>query len=390
MVKTIIGSFDSYDEAQSVVRDLKEEGFMDSDVSIVASNAGGWHEAGADPDAIDGTATRADHDTSGAGTATDRTATRSDHDTSRAATGAVTGGVVGGAAGLAVSLMGLAIPGIGPIIAAGPIVAALTGAGVGAVAGGLIGGLTDLGVSEPDAQYYAEAVRRGGALVTVRADEARSESAADIMRRHGAVDIERRAETWRQSGWTGFDRSAQPYSADEVDREREARRSSSGTGSTGTSRMNEATGGTGTSAAPSAGMGATPRSGSGSYTGAGIAGAAGAAVAGAAGLSGSRPRTSAEWDTHEQEFRSDYETNYAGRGGTFDDYAPAYRHGFDNAQNYRGRNWDDVEPDLQRDWERNNPGREWSRFKNAARRGWQRMSDAIERAVPGDSDRDGK
>src|SRR4029079_16854420 len=84
---------------------------------------------------------------------------RDGDDASGAATGAVTGGVVGGAAGLAASLMGLAIPGIGPIIAAGPIVAALSGAGVGAVAGGLIGGLTDMGVSNTDAEYYAESVR---------------------------------------------------------------------------------------------------------------------------------------------------------------------------------------------------------------------------------------
>ena len=130
-----------------------------------------------------------------------------------------------------------------------------------------------------------------------------------------------------------------------------------------------------------AGMGATERTGSGSYSG-------GPDIANA-GMTGSRPRTSAEWDAYEQDFRSDYETNYR-NAGTFDDYKPAYRYGFDSANTYRGRNWDDVEPDLQRDWERNNPGREWARFKNAARRGWQRMTDAIERAVPGDRDRDGR
>ena len=68
-----------------------------------------------------------------------------------------------------------------------------------------------MGVSQPDAEYYAEAVRRGGALVTVRADDARAERAADIMRAHGAIDIERRAEQWRERGWTGFDDKAQPY-----------------------------------------------------------------------------------------------------------------------------------------------------------------------------------
>src|SRR5206468_9674400 len=131
----------------------------------------------------------------------DSATTRTDKDTSGAATGAVTGGVVGGAAGLAASLMGLAIPGIGPIIAAGPIVAALTGAGVGAVAGGLIGGLTDLGVSEEHAQYYAESVRRGGALVTVPSDAARTDELTRTMQRHGATDNNKRPETWRTSGW---------------------------------------------------------------------------------------------------------------------------------------------------------------------------------------------
>ena len=113
--------------------------------------------------------------------------------------------MLGGAAGLVVGLMGLAIPGIGPIVAAGPIAAALAGAGVGAVAGGLIGGLTGVGVSEDDASYYAESVRRGGALVTVRADDSRADEAASLMRNHGAVDIERRVEQWKQEGWSPRD-----------------------------------------------------------------------------------------------------------------------------------------------------------------------------------------
>jgi uncharacterized membrane protein len=193
MVKTIVGSFDSFNEAQRVARDLVDDGFLDSDVNVIASNIRGDYKP----------------DERATGTPA-----------SGAATGAVTGGVVGGAAGLAASLMGLTIPGIGPIIAAGPIVATLSGAGVGAVAGGLIGGLTDLGVSKPHAEYYAESVRRGGALVTVRADEARAERAAEIMREHGAVDIERRVEQWREAGWTGWNPEAQPYTLDDIERDR--------------------------------------------------------------------------------------------------------------------------------------------------------------------------
>ena len=194
MVKTIVGSFDSFNEAHQVAGDLRNAGFLDSDISIVANNAAG--EFRDDP----------------------RVTTTSD--TSATAMGAVTGAVVGGGAGLAASLAGLAIPGIGPIIAAGPIVATLAGAGTGAVAGGLIGGLVDLGVPESDAQYYAESVRRGGALVTVRCDESRADEVTDIMRQRGAVDIEGRVERWRETGWERFDQTAQPYTVDEIRRDR--------------------------------------------------------------------------------------------------------------------------------------------------------------------------
>ena len=71
--------------------------------------------------------------------------------------------------------------------------------------GGLIGGLTDLGVDETHAEFYAEAVRRGGALVTVRADESRADEAEQIIRRHGAYDIEDRVVQWKSEGWKGYD-----------------------------------------------------------------------------------------------------------------------------------------------------------------------------------------
>ena len=195
MVKTIVGSFDSFNEAHQVANDLRSAGFLDSDISIVANNAAGDYRD--DP----------------------RVTTPQDEG-SATAKGAVTGAVVGGGAGLAASLAGLAIPGIGPIIAAGPIVATLAGAGTGAVAGGLIGGLVDLGVPESDAHYYAESVRRGGALVTVRADHSRADEVTDILRAHGAVDIEGRVERWREAGWERFDQAAQPMSEDDIRRDR--------------------------------------------------------------------------------------------------------------------------------------------------------------------------
>ena len=196
MIKTVVGSFDTVAEAASAARDLRAAGFLDSDVSVIANNA--QRPVGGDVDVK----------------------TVTDDKASGAATGIVAGGALGGAAGLAASLMGLAIPGIGPILAAGPIAAALAGAGAGAVAGGLIGGLTDLGVSETHAEYYAEAVRRGGALVTVRTDESRADEAERIVRRHGAYDIEDRVLQWKSSGWKGYNPSAEPFSFEEIERDR--------------------------------------------------------------------------------------------------------------------------------------------------------------------------
>jgi hypothetical protein len=198
MVKTIVGSFDRRDDADRAARALREAGFLESDINFIANDA------------------RRDGETRVVGKGiVDK------DDMSGAATGAVAGGALGGAAGLAASLMGLAIPGIGPILAAGPIVAALVGAGAGAAAGGLIGSLTDLGVEPERAEIYAESVRRGGTLLAVRTDESRSDEATAILREAGAVDIDKRVEQWRATGWTGFDPKAAPFSYDEIERDRQ-------------------------------------------------------------------------------------------------------------------------------------------------------------------------
>jgi uncharacterized membrane protein len=198
MVKTIIGSFDSVDEVNRAVRELRASGFMESDINLVANNVQGGQ------------------------TTEPRLTPAGEHAT---ATGALTGGAIGGAAGLAVSLMGLAIPGIGPILAAGPIVAALAGVGAGAVAGGLIGSLTEMGIEKSDAEIYAEAVRRGGSLLTVRADESRAQEVTTILKEAGAIDVERRAEEWQSDGWKGYDSSAKPYTFEEIEHNRARYRS---------------------------------------------------------------------------------------------------------------------------------------------------------------------
>lgn len=82
---------------------------------------------------------------------------------------------------------------------------------------------------------------------------------------------------------------------------------------------------------------------------------------------------------------------YVGEQANFDDYGPAYRYGLDAQVNYPGRDFNDIEPELSRDWGRfrGSSRLEWNDAKHATQDAWKRLSDRVERAVPGDSDRDG-
>jgi uncharacterized protein (TIGR02271 family) len=97
----------------------------------------------------------------------------------------------------------MAIPGLGPVVAAGWLVSTVTGAGIGAAAGGLVGSLTGAGMSEADAHAYSEGVRRGGTLVTVRAGDRNFQQVVDILEEHGSVDMDERERSWRSDGWEG-------------------------------------------------------------------------------------------------------------------------------------------------------------------------------------------
>src|SRR6186713_2480599 len=107
-----------------------------------------------------------------------------------AATGAGTGGVLGGALGWLVGIGALAIPGVGPFIAAGPIMAALAGAGVGAAVGGLTGALVGMGIPEYEAKRYEGKIKEGNILISVHSENSDEVSRAkDIFERHGAHDV---------------------------------------------------------------------------------------------------------------------------------------------------------------------------------------------------------
>src|ERR1700759_1176504 len=152
MTKTLTRVFSDYTSAEQAVRELKAAGLGDSHIGIVASNADGWHKPGSS-----GVDPKHDKDRDG-----------KDDRAEGAATGGGLGAIAGGAIGVAAGLGMLAIPGVGPIVAAGWLAALATGAVAGGATGGIIGALVESGTSKENAQLYAEALRRGGAVVTAK------------------------------------------------------------------------------------------------------------------------------------------------------------------------------------------------------------------------------
>ena len=205
MAQAITRLFDRYEDATAAVAELEAAGVPHHDISLIANNAEGRHlsegrrDGAADHDAADG-----------------------------AGKGATTGGILGGGAGLLAGLGMLAIPGLGPVVAAGWLVSTAVGAAIGAaaggVAGGLLGALKDAGHSDEEAHVYAEGVRRGGTLVSVRCESGDHRATAErVLNGGGGIDAATRGADYRASGWESFDGSAEPYSADQVLAERRGR-----------------------------------------------------------------------------------------------------------------------------------------------------------------------
>jgi hypothetical protein len=190
MKRTVTRLFDSRSQAESAVRRLEAMGIDHDDLSLIshAGEAKGESRSFLDRDAdADGESDVAE----GAGK------------------GATTGGVLGAGAGLLAGLGMLAIPGLGPVVAAGWLASTAVGAGVGAIAGGatggLLGALKDAGVDEDDANVYAEGVRRGGTLVAVRVDDSQAAEVEQLLGAESGVDAATRGADYRGEGWTRFD-----------------------------------------------------------------------------------------------------------------------------------------------------------------------------------------
>jgi uncharacterized membrane protein len=198
MTETVVALYDNVDRAQQTVRQLVAARIAPEDISLLTS----------DPDGRFATYLTQGDDVSGD-------------------EGASFGAVVGGLTGLMAGLTSIVIPGIGPIIAAGPLAALLggatgaaVGAATGAVTGGIIASLIDAGVPDEHAQYYAEALRRGNALVAVNTEGDMVIDAMHILRENHPISAERRATVWRQAGWTGFDPKAGHLTGDDLAKER--------------------------------------------------------------------------------------------------------------------------------------------------------------------------
>lgn len=201
-MKTVIGLFDDFPRAHAAVDALLFRKFDRADVSLIANEVARSRsiaEAELLPDVVK---------QEGPALGDRRTA-------------ASAGGMLGMLAGFGA----LTLPAIGPILATGPMLGMLAGVAVDTPGsfggpGGLVAALEHVGAPRADAEVYAEGVRRGGSLVIVRVVQIDADVAAGVLADNGAVDIDARWRSYEDRGFTGFDPGAEPYTAEEIDRER--------------------------------------------------------------------------------------------------------------------------------------------------------------------------
>jgi len=166
--KAVFGLYSTRRQVENAVDELKAQGFRNTDVSVLFSENVGTkdfaHEKGTKaPEGL--------------------------------ATGATSGAVVGGALGWLAGIGALAIPGVGPLIAAGPIIGALTGVGVGGTVGGIAGGLIGLGIPEYEAKRYEGRIKNGNILLSVHADDSEWTNKAErILKDTGADEVSSTSE----------------------------------------------------------------------------------------------------------------------------------------------------------------------------------------------------
>jgi hypothetical protein len=273
-----------------------------------------------------------------------------------------------------------------------------------------LGALVDLGIPEEEAELYAEGVRRGGHLVIVHAPDPRDDEVMDVLERFGPVDVERRAERWREQGWTEYeeDEELAPYTREEVEREQEYYETydrdiypSYEEREPVFREYHES-------------MYADARGGYAKYKPAYLCGYRLGCEPRYWGATWeevepeARRRFEAEdeetpWEEvreaarrgwHEvqeiyaedaymefdEDFQAHYETAYATTGTPYLTYRPAYRYGYDLAilPQYEGREWEEIEPEARREWEERGEEGAWEEVREAVRHGWQEITSVFE------------
>jgi uncharacterized protein (TIGR02271 family) len=401
---TVVGVFHERDDAREAIEALKDDGFAADTISILSPDKDETREMA------------------------EETGT---HAGSGAATGLVAGGVLGGLGGWLVGIGALAIPGVGPFIAAGAFATALGGAAIGAGVGAIAGALVGMGVPKEEADYYEREVRGGRTLVTVRA-EGRYDQAQRILRDHGAYDIETDAAAAGTRTRTGVidQQPVAPATADRPlegrdtlqlrEEELQARKESVETGQVTVGKdvveehktlevpvtREEAyverravnrpadrpieAGANQTIEVPvheervdvekqpvvyeAVGVGKrqvvqnehvsetvqreelrVDKDGDVNVTKSGYA------------------SSDAKWDQVMPAYRQRWQQRVGSNGGRWEEYEPGYRYGYElrNQPAYRGRQWAEVEPEVQRDWAQRNPTTPWARVRDSVRETWE-------------------
>ena len=192
-MQTITKVYETYDKARSAVADLETAGIPMADISVLANQEA---SQGYDDDA--------------------------DQET-EAGPGAGLGAVVGGTAGLLTGLGLLAIPGLGPVVAAGWLATTALGAVAGGATGGIVGSLIGAGVTEDNAHIYSESVRRGGTLVSVHTQDHNIAIVQSILGKYAPLNPEEQGAAYRNGGWNKFDPDGGAYGFVKSENERDRR-----------------------------------------------------------------------------------------------------------------------------------------------------------------------
>ncbi len=252
-------------------------------------------------------------------------------------------GYGGGLGALAGGVASLLVPGVGPVMFGGALAAAFLGGGLGAAVGGVMAGLMKAGVDESDARLFEAALRHGGVVLTVHTDEARCRHAIGILDANGAMDMDSHRDVAGDRG-TDTPDGATDNRRNDTHRDHSTPRDHK---NFGTEYEAMAQSENDRRLEPWQKHGAI--------------------------LGGN-----AKPDDFDDDFHRDYQNRYAGTGVGFDRYQPSYRMGQEYARDSRflDRDWFGSEEEIRRDWQARHRDSKWEDFKDAVRHGWDRVRGA--------------